>query len=104
MRTLILDGLKPAEIRAVNFQAVADAAAAALDRGWTGPQVARVALTNLDGAKNLGAVMVANVRQLGNEDPPRTPTPPPVREVLTGRQQPANNPTTWAAKVREGIA
>ena len=103
MRTLILAGLTPAEIRAVNMQAVADAAAPAIERGWSGDEDARVALDGLDRAQSIGAVMVTNVRRLANKDPPRTPQPPPVAQVLAEqhtRHTPATNPGQWLKRIR----
>lgn len=102
MRTLILAGLEPTEIRTVNFQAIADAAAPAIARGWSGDEIARAALANLDQAKSIGAVMVANVRQLAHEDPPRTPGPPPIAEVLAdmhGRHTPGDH-QAWINRIR----
>lgn len=103
MRTLILAGLTPAEIRTVNTQAIADAAAPAIARGWSGEEVARVALDGLDRAESIGAVMVTNVRRLANEDPPRTPQPPPFAEVnaaMHARHTSATNPAQWLKRIR----
>lgn len=82
MRARIWPALTPAEIRTVNFAALANAAADALARGWTGEEVGSAALENLGNAENLGAVMLTNIRELGRIDPPRTPVPPPVQSVL----------------------
>lgn len=96
-------------VAGVNWRTVSEVAGHATSRGWTGHELARWVLAELGGQlpDNPGAVIVSTLRDLAQMAPPRdaTPTPPPVREVLlTGRQQPASNPTTWATKVREGIA
>ena len=109
MRARIWDALTAAEIRTVNFAALANAAAPAFARGWTGFELGSAAVENLNGADNIGAVMLTSIRELATVDPPRevTPTPPPVQQVLAtvhAHNAPARNAAEWTARIRAQLA
>lgn len=108
MKTTIHAAIDPSDIPRINFRALANAAADALARGWTGDEVARHAVEGIytGEVRDLGAVMLTNIRPLGEWDPPRppaTPQPPPIADVLAdihARHTPAANPGEWVAKLR----
>ena len=86
MRNHLHSGLTPAELRAVNWQAIVNVAVHAINRGWTGHELADWALASLsDETLNVGGAMHKTLSDLAESDPPRpkpTPQPPPVAEVL----------------------
>jgi hypothetical protein len=111
MRATIWAALRPEELRAINFAALDNAAADAMDRGWTGVEIGKAAVQNLDGAHNVGAVMLTAIRDLGSFNPPRevTPTPPPIDQVraeMYNRHPPASpqQASAWAARIRAELA
>ena len=103
MKSRMWPALSPTEVRSLNWAAIANAAADAFGHGWTGFEVGSAAMENLGGARNLGAVIVANIRTLATQDPPRTPSPPAYdrAEVARITNAAAKDPSGWAAKVRE---
>lgn len=107
MKTTIHAALDPSDIPRINFRAMANAAADALARGWTGDEIARHAVEGIytGEVRDLGAVMLANIRPLAEWNPPReeTPIPPPIGQVLAMSRgtNPSRNPTSWANQVRE---
>lgn len=103
MKSRMWPALSPTEVRSLNWAAIANAAADAFSRGWTGFEVGSAAMENLDGARNLGAVIVANIRTLATQDPPRTLSPPAYDRAAVARtiNAAAKDPSNWAAKVRE---
>lgn len=107
LKRTLHDALSLAEIRAVNWGAIANASAVALARGWRGDELARFCVEGLDRAEDVGAVIYSTVRDLGTIDPPRdsTPQPPPAQSVLADihrANRPAANPSQWIAKLRDG--
>lgn len=109
MKTTIHAALDPSDIPRINFRAMANAAADALARGWTGGEIARHAVEGIytGEVRDLGAVMLANIRALAEWDPPRevTPTPPPARQVLACSlgANPSRNPGHWAGQIRQTV-
>ena len=102
MRSRMWPALTPAEVRSINWAAVADAAAEAFAKGWTGFEVGSAAVENLGNARNVGAIIVANIRGMGRPVRETTPTPPPARVVLDlAGHRPARNPTAHANRIRE---
>jgi hypothetical protein len=107
LRNYLTEALDPVDVTHINMRAIADAAAAALDRGWAGKELAANAVAGVYSGdiESPGAYIVANLRDLGTVDPPRevTPQPPPVADVLADihtRHTPATNPGQWVAKLR----
>ena len=93
LKRTLHDALSLAEIRAVNWPAIANVVALAFDRGWRGDELAKFAIEGLDRAADAGAVIYTTLRDLSTVDPPRDSTnqPPPVADVLaTMRTQPAS--------------
>jgi hypothetical protein len=105
MRTRIWPALTAVETRGLNWAAIANAAAEAFDNGWTGFEVGSAAIENLGDARNLGAVMVANIRAMGDPHREATPTPPPIDRaaIAKAQREAASQPSEWAAKVRAGL-
>lgn len=108
MKTTIHAALDPADIPRINFRALANAAADALARGWTGDEIARHAVEGIytGDVRELGALMLTNIRPLADVNPPRetTPQPPPAADVLAGlhtRHTSSGAAAEWAAKVRQ---
>lgn len=106
MRTTIHAALDPEDIPRINFRALVNAAADALARGWTGDEIARHAVEGIytGEVRELGALMLANIRPLADVAPPRevTPQPPAAADVLAGihaRHQPADA-TQWIERIR----
>ena len=109
MRNSIQAALSLDELRDVNWRALANAAAPAIARGWTGDELARWAIAELGrGAENPGAVMLTAIRERAAQDPPResTPTPPPARSVLADihrGQQASTRTAEHLATIRQTI-
>lgn len=89
MRTTIHAGLRPEDIPRINFAALLNASADAIARGWTGQELASIALEGLytGDVRDLGAVMHANLRSIAGQDPPReiTPSPPDITSLRAER-------------------
>lgn len=99
--------LDPADAAAISWPSVAKTAGPGIDLGWTGADLAATAMQGVysGGIDSPAAYVMAGLRDLAQQAPPSaapTPTPPPARDVLTGRQTPASDPAAWAAKVRRG--
>jgi len=106
MRNLIQLHLRPAELREVNWRALADAAAPALARGWTGDELGRWAVAELGtGANSPGAVMLTTLRDLAAQDPPRerTPTPGPLPPAALRPPNPSTRTAEHIATIRAQI-
>lgn len=76
------------ELRDIHWPTVLTAATPAIERGWTGDELARWCIGDLsENVDNVGALIVATLRQLGQQDPPRdtTPTPVNVSEIRAQR-------------------
>ena len=89
MRTTIHAALRPADIPRINFAALVAAAADAVARGWTGDELARIAVEGVytGDVRDVGAVMVSNLRAVAGIDPIRTPTPVAMSEHQKARAQ-----------------
>lgn len=108
MKSRIWPALTPAEIRKVNWAAIANAAADALGRGWTGLEVGSAAIENLGPAVNIGALMVTNIRELALVDPPRevTPIPPAIDRARQAKMLNAasRKASDWASRIRGSLS
>lgn len=101
--------LPPAELRAINWTAVTDAATDAIAQGWEGDDLARWVIGDLGpDADNPGAVIVTSLRWLGQQPPPgHTPQPEPYDD--TERQRRIANAATpeqrthWVNQIRNTI-
>lgn len=101
MRARMWPALSPDEIRTTNWAAIANAAADAFAKGWTGFEVGSAAIEGLGRAENVGALMVTNIRRLAEHEPLRTPTPPPVAAVIRPTEPVAQQPSQWAQRIRQ---
>lgn len=95
------------ELRAINWRAVMNESDNAIDRGWTGEELARWCATDLSGAPDSpGAVIVTRLRNLGETNPPRehTPQPIPMSAIHADRAHAiaarSSTQSEWAARVR----
>ena len=93
---------------------VASVAGPGLGRGWGGAELAAATMLGVysGGVEDPAAYIVANLRDLGTQDPPRevTPTPPPIGTVqadeLRGRGHNPTSPanaTSWAQHIRDQV-
>ena len=100
LKRTLHDALSLAEIRAINWPAIANVVALAFDRGWRGDELAKFAIEGLDRADDAGAVIYTTLRDLSTVDPPRDSTnqPPPAAQVLAAmRTRPASAQRRTAA-------
>lgn len=108
MRNRLQQALSPDEIRTVNWQALANVAVDAVDRGWGGDEIAHWALGDIGSTtENVGATLLTAIRGLGTMDPPRitTPTPPPIDQVraeMYSRHEPATpeQAAAWVKRIK----
>jgi hypothetical protein len=108
LRNALHEALTYAEIREVRWHTVIATAIPAIERGWTGNELARWALGDIGpDTDNVGASIVTTLKQLGEHEPPRdiTPTPQPMSHIQQTRAQAIAassnvDHTAWANRIR----
>lgn len=96
------------QILTVAWGALSVAAGEAIDKGWTGDELARWAYSSLAGdpPESAGAVVLTTVRQMATEEPPRDLTPQPRhmgairQEQAIARASASANPSHWAGMIK----
>jgi hypothetical protein len=106
----IVEAMEPGDVARLGINSIAAAAAPGIARGWTGKELAAMALTGIyDGQLvNLSAAIHANVRKLAEQDPPReqTPVPPDIATMRAERVRAVTaasgvDHAGWAARIRK---
>jgi hypothetical protein len=78
LRNTLHQALGYTDLRDIYWPAVLTAATPAIERGWTGDELARWCIADLgDDVDNPGALIVSTIRDLAKTDPPRDITPQP---------------------------
>lgn len=108
LRACLAAHLDPADLRTLAWPVVASAAGPGIGRGWLGAELGAAAVLGAysGGVENVGAYVVASLRDLAAVDPPRqvTPQPAPVRAVLAELRPaaPSADHATWLQLIRGG--
>lgn len=109
LRNKLQTWLTPHEIRGIGWTALLNASAHAIARGWTGDEIARWILGDLQGnpPDSIGAVAMSRIRNLADTDPPRdaTPSPPDIAALRAERAQAVANAehvdhAAWIARIK----
>ena len=109
LRNTLHAALTYTEIRDIRWHTLITEARPAIERGWTGDEIARWCIADIGGnpPDNVGAVMLTTIRRLANTDPPRdtTPSPTPCTSIQAQRAEAiaasANvDHAAWAARIK----
>lgn len=111
LRTYLATHMRPDDVASLAWPTVASLAGPGIGRGWSGSELAATALLGAysDGVEKPAAYVVAAIRDLSTQDPPRerTATPPPVQDVLASihrGHQASTHSTEHTATIRAQIA
>lgn len=109
LRTHLATHLRPDDAAALAWPVVAAAAGPGIGRGWTGAELGASSLLGAysGGIDSIPAYVVANLRDLAAQDPPReqTATPPPVADVRADLRsdQPSSQTSQWHTLIQSAI-
>jgi len=103
--------LQPHDLTRLAWPALTTHAQTAINRGWTGQELAETALLGAysDNINDPIAYLVAGIRDLATTDPPRdhTPTPTHITEhqaaAAQAKANASNDPHYWANLIRNQI-